>query len=165
MAVIAHKELRYGLKEGPGKGKEVKLSPNQYFHRRGGHFVMLRPGGFASLCASGIPEVYGWVEPPKQADGYESWKGSSTAGADTAFCYYADPDNVFEIGVDEVGASVNATMLGRGVGLKLSGTTYTIVQKVKRATSVTASPVFVVGFDKAAKTVMVKVKQTKRQGT
>ena len=165
MAVIQTRQVRFGLVEGSGKGREVALAPNQYLHRAGGHFVRLRPNGMATLCASttGDVNVYGWVESPKQADGYEAWKGSSTAKADSAFCYYADPDNVFEIPADEAGASVNATWLGRGVGLKLSGSTYTIKQKAKRATKV-ASTLIVVGFDKAAKTVLVKVKQTKRQG-
>lgn len=164
MAAKVETSVRYGLVEGSGKGREVWLAPNQYFHRQGGHFVELRPGGLATLCASGNGKVFGWIESPKQAEGYEAWKGSATARADKLFCVYADPDNVFEIGADEAGASVNATWIGRGCGLKLSGSTYTTVQKAKRATSVTASPVFVVDFDKTKKTVYVKVKQTKRQG-
>ena len=162
MAAKTETSVRYGLVEGSGKGREVWLAPNQYFHRQGGHFVELRPGGMATLCASGVAPVFGWVESPKQADGYEAWKGSATARADKLFCIYADPDNVFEISADEAGASLNATWLGRGVGLKLSGSTYTIVQKAKRATKV-ASSLIVVDYDKDAKTVFVKVKQTKRQ--
>ena len=163
MAAKKEKSVRYGLVEGAGKGREVWLAPNQYFHRQGGHFVELRPGGMATLCASGNGKIFGWVEAPKQADGYDAWKGSATARADKLFCIYADPDNVFEIGANEGGASVNATWIGRGVGLVLSGSTYTTVQKAKRATSVAASSLMVVDFDKDSKTVFVKVKQTKRQ--
>lgn len=165
MAARIAKSVRYGLVEGSGKGREVSLAPNQYFHRMGGHFVNLRPGALATLCASGAATgmPFGWIIAPKQADGYEAWKGSATARADKLFCVYADPDNVFEIGADEAGASLNATWIGRGVGLKLSGSTYTIVQKAKRAAKVAASALIVVDIDKDAKTCFVKVKQTQRQ--
>lgn len=156
-------ELRYGLVEGGGHGREVKLAPNQYFHRRGGHFVQIRPGGIATLCASGVGRVFGWVDSPKQADGYEAWKGSATSGADKVFCVYADPDNVFEIPVNEKNSSVNATCIGKGAGLVLSGSTYTIVQKALVGGAITASPLSVVDFNKDNRTVLVRVKQTKRQ--
>jgi len=157
-------ELRYGLVEGGGHGREVKLAPNQYFHRKGGHFVRIRPGGYATLCASGnCVAVMGWCETPKQADGYDAWKGSATAGADKLFCVYADPDNVFEIPVNEKNSSVNATCIGKGAGLALSGSTYTIVQKALVGGAVTASPLMVVDFNKDNRSVLVRVKQTKRQ--
>lgn len=160
-------ELRYGLVEGKGKGREVRLAPNQYFHRKGGHFVQLRNsviGAIASLCASGINRVYGWVESPKQADGYDAWKGSATAGNDNLFCIYADPNNVFELPANEAAASMTASWIGKGAALMLSGSTYTTVQKARTGGgSMTASPVFVVDINKANNTVLVKVKQTRRQ--
>jgi hypothetical protein len=159
-------EVRYGLVEGDGKGREVRLAPNQYFHRKGGHFVQLRnnvKGALASLCASGIGRVFGWVESPKQAEGYDAWLGSATAATDKLFCIYADPDNVFEIPAKEIKASVNASCIGKGAGLCLVGSTYTLIQKAQVGGAVTASPVFVVDFDKDKRTLFVKVKQTKRQ--
>jgi hypothetical protein len=33
--------LRLGLTEGRGKGREVYIAKDQYFHFRGGHFVPL----------------------------------------------------------------------------------------------------------------------------
>jgi hypothetical protein len=159
-------ELRYGLAEGEGKGREVRLRPNIYLSRKGGHFVSLinsTYGAVASLCASGVGRVFGWLEAPKHADGYDAWKGSATANTDKLFCIYADPDNVFAIPANEKGASVNASCIGKGAALLLAGTTYTIVQKAKVGGAITASPVFVVDFDKDNRILYVKVKQTKRQ--
>lgn len=159
--------VRSGLAEGKGKGREVRLAPNQYFHRKGGHFVHLRnssKGAVATLCASGINLIFGWAETPKQADGYDAWKGSSTVAADKLFCIYADPSNVFELPANEAAASMTASWIGKGAALMLTGATYTTVQKARTGGgSMTASPVFVVDINKTDHTVLVKVKQTKRQ--
>lgn len=152
--------IRYGLVEGSGKGREVPLMASQYFHRQAGHFVQLIAGN-ASLCASGIGRVFGWAESPKQADGYDAWKGSATAEADKLFVIYADPDNVF--GIPATRTTVAASLIGKGAGLILGGSTYTWKQFAKVGGSVTASPVFVVDVDTTNKILYVKVKQTKRQ--
>ena len=152
--------IRYGLVEGSGKGREVPLHPSQYFHRQAGHFVQLQAGN-ATLCASGVARVFGWVESPKQAEGYESWKGSATSEADKVFVIYADPDNVF--GIPATRTSVAASLIGKGAGLILGGSTYTLKQFAKVGGAVTASPVFVVDVDADSKILYVKVKQTKRQ--
>ena len=154
--------IRYGLVEGEGKGREIPLTPDQYFHRQGGHFVQLIAGN-ATLCASGVTKVFGWAETPKQADGYEAWKGSATAEADKLFIMYADPDNVFAIPatLSTTYKSVAASLVGKGCGLVLGGTTYTIRQYAKIGT--TATPLFIVDVDSDHDILYVKVKQTKRQ--
>jgi hypothetical protein len=150
--------IRYGLVEGSGKGREVKIDGNLYLHRQAGHFVTML-GGMASLCASGVGQVFGWAEAPKQADGYESWKGSATDRADALFVVYADPDNVFSIPATRT--TVNATLVGKGAGFVVGGSTYTKKQFAKTGT--TATPLMVVDVDATNKILFVKVKQTKRQ--
>ncbi len=71
---------------------------------------------------------------------------------------------MFAIPANEKAASVNASCIGKGAALLLTGTTYTTIQQAKVGGSITASPVFVVDFDKDNRLLMVKVKQTKRQG-
>ena len=151
------------LVEGAGKGREVRATKDLYLHRQGGHFVYLK-AGYATLCASGSAQVAGWAEAPKQAAGYEAWKGSSTKGAERLFIIYGVDDNVFELPVDEAKASLNATYIGRGAGIQNSGSTYTLKQKA-RLNDGTASQLTIVDIntDKPNRTVMVKVKAGKRQ--
>jgi len=122
-------QVRYGHVRGPGKGIEVPLTANQYFHERGGHFVKLVAGN-ASLCATGDAVVFGWAESPKHADGYSSWKGSATAEADKLFVI-SGLEDVFELPVNEGNASLAASWVGRGAGIVNSGSTYTLIQKAK----------------------------------
>jgi len=62
-------EIRFGLVEGPGKGREVRVAASQTFYRRGGKFVKL-VNGYATLCASDAATIHGWLETPKDASGY-----------------------------------------------------------------------------------------------
>ena len=149
-------ELRYGLREGLGKGREVPITPNMYLHRLGGHFVKLQAGN-ATLCATGDAVVAGWATAPKQATGKESWKGSASNEEDKLFVVYG-ADNVFELPVDEANASLAASFIGHGAALVNTGATYALIQKAKIAGSVTASPVSIVDVDTANKTVFVKIK-------
>jgi hypothetical protein len=153
-------DIRFGLVEGEGKGREVALSPNMYLHRMGGHFVHMHLG-VATLCASGETEVSGWLEAPKQADGYEAWKSSSTRAADKAFMVYSTSENVFEMPANEAEASLGASWLFRGAGIVTSGSTYTLKQKAKFGAA--ASQLTVVDYDKDNKTVFVRVKNSKVQ--
>ena len=152
-----------GLAEGPGKGRELPLKANQYFHRQGGAFVQIIAGE-ASLVASGVGRVFGWAVAPKQADSKNAWKGSGTNAADKLFVIYADPENVFAIPGREVNASIAASWIGKGAGLCIVGATYALTQKAQVCGAVTASPLFVVDVDADKNILYVKVKQTKRQG-
>jgi hypothetical protein len=155
-------DIRYGLVEGFGKGREIRLTKSVYFHRKGGHFVRLA-AGYATLCASGATEVMGWAESPKHATGYDAWKGSDTKGADKLFIVYADPDNVFELPVGEAKASLAASYIGRGAGIITSGSTYTLVQKAQLGANA-ASQLSIVDVNLTQpRTVMVKVKAGNRQ--
>lgn len=151
-------EIRYGWREGSGRGKEYTCAADQYFARRGGKFVYLN-AGYVTLCASGATQVMGWAETPKDAAGKNSWKSSS---GDKVFVMY-DTDAVFELPADEAGASLCATWLGAvNVGIVTSGATYAMVQKAKYGT-VTGSPLTVVDYDSTNKTVFVKVKPAHKQ--
>jgi hypothetical protein len=150
-------EIRYGLREGPGKGREYPVAASQYMHRRGGHFVFLNGAGHASTCATGTAKVMGWAETPKDASGKNSWKSSSTAGADKVFII-TGLENAFEIPADEAKASVNATRIGKGAKIIESGATYAKIQKAKSGCGDAASPLSIVDFDSTNKTYFVKIK-------
>lgn len=151
-------EIRYGWREGSGRGKEYTCAADQYFYRRGGKFVYLNDG-YVTLCATGVTQVMGWAETPKDASGYNCWKSSA---GDKVFVMY-DGDAVFELPADESNASLSATWLGgAGVGIVNSNATYTLTQKAKYGT-VTGSPLTVVDYDSTNKTVFVKVKPAHRQ--
>ena len=154
-------EVRYGHVEGPGKGREIPTAADQYFHRRGGKFVKLVAGN-VTLCATGDAVVYGWANTPKHAEGYDAWKSSATAEADSVYVIYG-VDDVFELPVDEANASLAASYIGQGAALVNSGSTYTTVQKAKIGGSVTASPVYIVDVDTDNKTVKVKIKAGQKQ--
>jgi len=155
--------IRFGHREGPGRGREVPLVAAQYFHNKGGHFVKLSLDGNASLCATGDALVFGWAETPKATTGYNAWKSSDTAEADKVFVIYGLED-VFELPVDEANSKMAASFLGQGAGLVNKGTTYTIIQHAKIGGNVTASPVTIVDYDLAASTVFVKIKSSKKLG-
>uniref|UniRef100_A0A6M3K088 Uncharacterized protein n=1 Tax=viral metagenome TaxID=1070528 RepID=A0A6M3K088_9ZZZZ len=155
------RELRMGLREGTGKGKEYSVSPNAYFHRRGGHFVFMHLG-LASLCGTANnTKIAGWLESPKDTAGKDSWK---SAAGDKAFVVYC-ADNVFCMPVDETIASVSATTwIGRGSGLDETGATHAMIQRAKLDVKGTiASPLSIVDVDVTNKLVYVKVKPAKIQ--
>jgi len=154
------RELRMGLREGTGKGKEYSVSPNAYFHRRGGHFVFMHLG-LASLCGTANNgKVAGWLESPKDTAGKDSWKSVS---GDKAFVIYC-ADNVFCMPVDETIASLAASWLYRGSGLVETGATHAMIQYAKLGVKGTiASPLSIVDVDVTNKLVYVKVKPAKIQ--
>ena len=98
------KRIRYGIVEGRGRGRERLVKKGQYFHRRGGHFAY---GASAVLCGSPNWPEY-WVESPKHESGTDSYL--SVTG-DKAFCYN-DKDDLFEMPVFEVDASLAASQVG-----------------------------------------------------
>lgn len=155
-------EIRFGLREGPGKGREVPFAADVYVHRRGGKFVKLILG-VASLCASGDTHIFGWAETPKDTAGYSVWKSSSTAKADKVFVVYGN-DNVFEMPVNETKASLGASFIGIGVAIVETGATYTLKQQAK-LDSTAASMLNIVDIDKANRTVFVKIKPVYIQAT
>ena len=104
-------EIRFGHREGPGRGREMKIGAGKYIARRGGKFVKVLADGSATLCASADTVCMGWMEIPKDTAGTNSW--TSAAGS-KVFMIYAGDGNVFEIPANEAIASVNATALYKG---------------------------------------------------
>jgi hypothetical protein len=155
-------EIRYGHREGPGKGREYGVAASQYISRRGGKFVKLGAPGHVTACASADTLVAGWAETPKDADGYNAWKSSGTAGADKVFVIYGLED-VFEMPCDESKASLCATYIGMGAKIVTSGSTYTTIQYAKIGTGTAASPLTIVDIDTTNKTVFVKIKPASKQ--
>lgn len=143
-------EIRFGLVEGPGKGREVRLAASQTFYRRGGKFVKL-VSGYATLCASTEATIHGWLETPKDASGYEYWTSSSTAGNDNVFMIYADDNNAFEI--PNKAASCTASDIGAGAKIIIDSS----VQKGQRVDTAASSALSIVDVDTVNNTLIVKV--------
>ena len=153
-------ELRYGWREGDGKGREYPVAADQYFHRRGGKFVKL-VSGRVTLCASADTQIMGWAVTPKDDEGKNAWKSSSTAGKDKVFVI-TNLDNVFACPVDERTASIAESLIGRGAGLYNTGATYATIQKVWLS-STNATPLSIVDVDTDNKIAYVKIKPTHKQ--
>jgi len=152
---MANKEIKFGLREGRGTGKEYPVAANQYFHNRGGRFVYLDAGN-VTLAASDTTTIMGWADAPKQASGYQAWKSSSTAEKDKVFVV-TNLDGVFELPWDNsLGASLAASLIGAGVGLNNSGSTYTTKQLARYGA--TATPLKLVDVDTENTTAFVRIK-------
>lgn len=158
-------EIRYGLVEGGGKGKEVPLAATQYFHRRGGKFVTLNTAGNAEAVTTGTV-VAGWLEVPKHTSGQDTWVSSGTAKADHAFMIYADPDNVFELPASSTRTLSASALLG-SARLVTTGATTSIRQQaqwITTAASISTDAVLtIVDMDLTNNTVKVKVKPKNKQ--
>jgi len=166
-------EIRYDQREGTGKGREYPIAASQYFSRRGGKFVYLNINGHANMCASystvsgyatcaTTNAIFGWLNTPKDADGYNAWKSSSTAGADKGFVIY-DLDGVFEMPYYTTSASITATQVGLGAGIVIGGSTYTTVQYACYKATAASCCLQIVDFDKDNQTAFVKVKPEVKQ--
>ena len=175
MTALANTEkvLSYGHREGPGKGRETGVAANQYFHRRGGHFVYIDSSGDANLCGSldaagyntetSASTVYGWLVTPKDTSGYNSWKSSSTAGNDSAFVIYG-LDDVFELPVgaaDTTTASLSYVGLGACIDLAGSDATYNRIQYALYKATAASTCLTIV--DVGATSVYVKIKPNYKQ--
>uniref|UniRef100_A0A6H1ZKG1 Uncharacterized protein n=1 Tax=viral metagenome TaxID=1070528 RepID=A0A6H1ZKG1_9ZZZZ len=159
-------EIRYGHCDGPGHGREYAFKANIYIGRRSGKFVRL-VNGHATLCASGALNVLGWAETPKDTTGKNSYKTSSTKAKDKMFVI-TGLDNVFEMPCDETIASlksINATFLGQGAAIVVTGATHAVIQKAKiKSGNNSASQLYIVDYDLVNHTVRVKIKPAKKQG-
>lgn len=152
-------EIRYTLVEGTGRGREYPMATDQYFARRGGKFVKLSAG--AVNLAGSADDIFGWCETAKDDTGKNSWKSVS---GDTAFVYYADPENVFELPVKESAASLAASQIGLSFKCVTVGATYAMTQYALVSNTATAAAgLNVVDVDTTNKTVRVKVDPRHRQ--
>ena len=120
-------EIRYGMRVGKGTGQEYRVAADQYMHRRGGHFVYLSNGD-VTMCASNSTKVLGWAEPPKDADGYSSWKSSATGRADKVFVI-TELDAIFEMPYDASATTLTASYIGTQITVAESGATYSQIQE------------------------------------
>jgi len=124
-------QIKYGWAEGPGKGREIKIRASNYFHRRGGHFVVADANGAASvITAEDKGKILGWVETPKDSNtASETWMAAA-AGTDKAFVIM-DTDSKFWI--KYVSGAVNATLIGKGADLTTNGSGGNMIQTITNA--------------------------------
>jgi hypothetical protein len=105
-AALGHKEIRYGFREGLGKGKEYPVKGGQYFHRLGGCFCHLDSNGSVvpatHTTTTAFQPIFGWACVPKDSSGHNYWK-SKSSGDDgfpsKVFVIHADSNNLFEVPV------------------------------------------------------------------
>jgi len=152
-------EIKYGHREGPGKGREIAVTASQYFLRLGGHFVNISAAGHVQLAtdAQCSSPLYGWAEVPKDAASHNGWKSSSTGGYDKVFIISGCEDK-FEIPYDTTLASANATEVGNGCGLSSTNATWTMVQKGAYFATAASCNLIIHDFDKTNQTVIVSIK-------
>lgn len=155
-------EIRYGHREGPGKGKEYKVAADQYFHRRGGHFCWINAAGEVCVASAvnTASNLMGWAVVPKDAAGKDSWKSSSTGGADKVFVI-TGLENKFEIPNDDTVASVSATLVGKGAGITDANATYTMIQKAAYYATAASCNLVIHDFDATNKTLLVSIRPAK----
>ena len=151
-------EIRFGHREGPGKGKEYPVAASQTFYRRGGHFCYLDSTGAVTLAnCNSATSIFGWVETPKDAAGYTYWTSDSTAKVDKVFVIFPTQNDIFEMPC--VDNSLTATNIGRGAAVVVrSG-----IQKADLSNTASAPMLTVVGISRDTDTsatynVLVRVK-------
>lgn len=146
-------EIKYGHVEGPGKGKEYPVAASQTFYRRGGKFCYLDSTGAVTLAnCNSATTIMGWVETPKDADGYTYWVSDSTAKTDKVFVITPTMGDVFEIPSKDT--SLTATSIGKGAAVIVTSG----VQKADIGNTASTEMLTVVGIDNDNDTVLVRVK-------
>jgi hypothetical protein len=156
-------EIKFGLREGPGKGKMHPTGGALYLHRRGGGFITFTAGN-ATLCASGATDqVSGWACAPKHADGKDAWKSNDSAEVDKVFIIDAIPGNLFEIPFDGRDASIAASLIGAGARICYNdeSATYGKIQKVCYESTADSAQFLIHDIDTINKTALVSVLPTK----
>lgn len=156
-------EIKMGIREGKGHGREYSVAASQYFQRRGGHLVTMIDGAVtlaASKTALRGDGLLGWAQTPKDASGQNYWKSSATAKDDKMFVV-TDLDAVYEMPFNGHLASLNATLIGRGCDLVC--TPLTSGNQMARIGKV-ASPIYIVDVDTDNLTVFVKIKPEMKIG-
>lgn len=157
-------EIKMGIREGKGHGREYPVAASQYFQRRGGHLVTMIDGAVtlsASKTALRGDGLLGWATVPKDSvatTGY--WKSSATAKADKVFVI-TDLDAVYEMPYDGHTASLTASLIGRGCDLVCTPLS-TGLQKARIGK--VASPIYIVDVDTDNLTVRVKIKPDEKIG-
>jgi len=156
------KDIKMGHAYGSGRGQELGVAANQYMHSRGGHFVYLDSAGAVTMCASNSTEIFGWACAPKNADGYNSWKSSSTAKADSVYVVSGLEDR-FVMPLATSSASANATIVGKGCMTVETGSTYDKIQQAYYYSTAASNLLDVYDYDSTNQTVLVGIRPTKKQ--
>lgn len=154
-------EIKFGCTSDDVQGFTLPVAAEQYFHRMGGHFVYTDATGAVTLAATPIGTLLGWAEVPKDAAGYNAWKSSATAKADSVFVI-TDPSAVYAIPVTESTASLTASLVGDCADLVLAGSTYTIKQTLNLGVS-TRDYLRIEAIDKVNKIAYVRINYAKYQ--
>jgi len=156
-----HNQIRFGHREGPGRGREYPVAASQAFARKGGKFVYLDSAGRVTVAGDCKEEIFGWAEVPKDASATNFWTSSSTAGSDKVFVIYGLED-VFEIPYYNASASVSATVVAHKLGIKNTGVGG--IQSAQEDCTAASECLSVVDVDANENTVYVKIDADCKQG-
>ena len=113
------------------------------------------------LCASDSTEIYGFAIAPKHAAGYDSWKGSATAKADSVFVIIGLEDH-YLVPMEAASASANATILAGGMIPHVTGSTYTTKQIARYNSTAASNLLDIYDFDADNQTCIVGIRPTKK---
>jgi len=147
-----YNQIRFGHREGPGKGREYGVAASQAFARKGGKFVYMSTAGTVTLAGGCKESIFGWAEVPKDASATNFWTSSATAHESKVFVIYGLED-VFEVPYYSASASVCASTLSVNLGIYSSGG----VQMLATSCNTASECFSVVDYDKNENTVFVKI--------
>lgn len=162
-------QIRYGHREGPGKGKEYPVRATQYFGRLGGKFCTLQTNtGHVAAAAAIASELFGWAVVPKDTAGKNAWKSSGTAGADKVFVIIPTQNDRFEMPykpASAVASCLATSLLGQSAEIYVAGATYSTIQQADKLADPNASQAVLVIYDvdETNETVLVGIRPQRMQ--
>lgn len=147
-----------GWNSGPGKGTEVPIKASEYLNRQTGHFVYMSDG-YANLytCTTATKAagtIMGWAEAPKDDALKNGYKASS---GDNVFVITGLEDK-FWMPADTAEASVVASLIGVGAGIKTANATYALTQKAVPAVVDASAMLLIHDIDADNDAVLVSMK-------
>jgi len=175
MAITAaqdHKEIRYGFREGLGKGREYEVKADQYFHRRGGAFVQMNTNGSLDIITGSVygtsKDIFGWAEVPKDASNKNCWKSKATTDdsfPSKVFCIRGLEDK-FELPWCGTSATLSKAYIGKGcmcATVDETNATYLTLQKAYYQGTDASCNLLIHDVDTTNNTVIVSIKPDRYQ--
>ena len=165
-AANTHKEIRYGHRDGPGKGREYACRQDLYFHRRGGHFVEMDTNGSVGIITGSIygtaKDIFGWAIVGKDTVKH-SWKAKATTddGFPSLVFVVRGLEDKFEIPWNATSASLSKSYIGRGCTLSTANeanATASSLQKAYYQGTDASCNLIIEDVDTTNNTVIVRIK-------
>lgn len=163
-AALKANEIRYGFREGPGKGKEYPVKASQIFHRRGGCFCHIDSNG-SIVAATQTPTgtahpLFGWADVPKDKTNQDYWKAAANTddGFPSKVFVITGIENRFEIPFDVASGTLSAALIGGGCTLASANMNATNIQKAYYQGTAASCQFIIYDVDTNASTVLLGLK-------